>query len=251
VPELRSALDVRITSAIAFGVPACGDPSGWGLRFGRELNATDDRRHFTTSGRGLPVIEGKHIQPFTVDLTASRQHVPAATVERLLGRRPFERPRLAYRDVSSATNRVTLIAAVLPPDTITTHTLFCLRTPLDEEAQHFVCGMFNSFVANYLVRLRVTTHVTVSIIERLPLPMPPRSSREFRVIASNAALLAAGGGGLAEQVELQTAAAHLYGLDHDAFAHILSTFPLVDDGLRQASLAGMRDAKCGMRFSPG
>ena len=237
VPELRSPLDVQLTSAIAFGVPACGDASGWGLRFGRELNATDDRRHFNTSGRGLPVIEGKHIQPFTVDVTASQQHVTAVTVERLLGRRPFERPRLAYRDVSSATNRLTLIAAVLPPHTITTHTLFCLRTPLDEEAQHFVCGMFNSFVANYLVRLRVTTHVTVSIIERLPLPMPPRGSREFRLIASNAALLAAGRGSLAQQAELQAAAARLYGLDHEAFAHVLSTFPLVDEGLRAAALA--------------
>jgi hypothetical protein len=242
VPELRTPLDVRITSAIAFGLPACGDPSGWGLRFGRELNATDDRRHFNTRGRGLPVIEGKHIQPFTVDLTASRQHVPAAAVERLLGRRPFERPRLAYRDVSSATNRLTLIAAVLPPDTITTHTLFCLRTPLDEEAQHFVCGMFNSFVANYLVRLRVTTHVTVSIIERLPLPMPDRSSREFRLVSAIAARLARGDGALGEQAELQAEAARLYGLDLEGFAHVLSTFPLVDEGVRAAAFA---------RFSSG
>ena len=236
VPELRSPLDVRIASAIAFGVPSCGDPSGWGLRFGRELNATDDRRHFNTSGRGLPVIEGKHIQPFTVNVTASRQHVRAATVERLLGRRPFERPRLAYRDVSSATNRLTLIAAVLPPDTITTHTLFCLRTPLDEEAQYFVCGMFNSFVANYLVRLRVTTHVSVSIIERLPLPMPARTSREFQVVSTIAARLSRSELRPGEQEELQAAAARLYGLGHEAFAHVLSTFPLVDSALRAAAL---------------
>jgi hypothetical protein len=237
VPELRSPIDVRITSGIAFGLPACGAPSGWELRFGRELNATDDRRHFDTSGRGLPVIEGKHIQPFTVDVSASRQHVTGATVERLLGRRPFERPRLAYRDVSSATNRLTLIAAILPPDTITTHTLFCLRTPLDEEAQHFVCGMFNSFVANYLVRLRVTTHVTVSIIERLPLPMPDRSSREFRVVSTIAARLARGDGAPREQAELQAAAARMCGLERDEFAHVLSTFPLINEEVRAAALA--------------
>ena len=42
----------------------------------------------------------------------------------------YERPRLAYRDVASATNRLTLIAAILPPRCVSTHTVFCLRTPL-------------------------------------------------------------------------------------------------------------------------
>jgi hypothetical protein len=36
------------------------------------------------------------------------------------------RARLAYRDVASATNRLTLIAAVIPARAATTHTLFCL-----------------------------------------------------------------------------------------------------------------------------
>jgi hypothetical protein len=236
VPELRTTVDLRIAAAIAFGLPASGDADGWGLRFGRELNATDDRTHFNTAGDGLPIVEGKHVGPFAVDTRAPRQHIRPSVAERVLGRRPFDRARLAYRDVASATNRLTLIAAVLPPETVTTHTLFCLRTPLDEQAQHFLCGLFNSFVANYLVRLRVTTHVTVAIVERLPLPKPPRASRAFRLIAANAALLAAGRGGFEEHVALQAAAARLYGLERDGFAHVLSTFPLVDSALRSAVL---------------
>jgi hypothetical protein len=97
--------------------------------------------------------------------------------------------------------------------------------------------MFNSFVANFIVRLRVTTHVTVSIIERLPLPKPQRASREFRVVAANARTLSASPGLVHEQAELQAAAARLYGLDRDAFAHVLSTFPLVDEAVRMAALA--------------
>jgi len=35
---------------------------------------------------------------------------------------------------------------------------------------------------------------------------------------------------------LQAAAARLYGLDAEAFAHVLSTFPLVDEDVREASM---------------
>ena len=51
---------------------------------------------------------------------------------------------------------------------------------IDDDEQAFLCGIFNSFVANYLVRLRVGTHVTTSIIGRLPVPRPPRDSAVFR-----------------------------------------------------------------------
>ena len=39
--------------------------------------------------------------------------------------------------------------------------------PLDDECQRYLCGMLNSFVANYLVRMRVSTHVSSGIIDRL------------------------------------------------------------------------------------
>jgi hypothetical protein len=236
IPELRTATDARIAGRIAFEIPAAGADGGWNLAFGRELNATDDRRHFNETGHGLPVIEGKQLQPFVVEIAESRHHVDPAVVERILGRRPFAQRRVAYRDVAASTNKLTLIAAVLPLGTITTHTLFCLKTPLDETAQHFIAGIFNSLVANYLVRLRVTTHVTVAIIDRLPLPKPLRSSEDFRIVAECAERLASGRRTLETQARLQAAAARLYQLDAADFAHVLDTFPLVEQELRAASL---------------
>ena len=104
---------------------------GWGARFGRELNATDDRGAFrATAGDGLPIVEGKHIEPFRVALDGVAPQHRAARRARLLRRSRHQRPRLAYRDVASATNRLTLIAAVLPAGCVSTHTVFCLRTPL-------------------------------------------------------------------------------------------------------------------------
>ena len=43
-----------------------------------------------------------------------------------------------------------------------------LKAGLDEEAQVFLCGILNSYVANYLIRMRVSSHVTASIVSRMP-----------------------------------------------------------------------------------
>src|SRR5205823_10963428 len=148
--------------------PALGAESGWAARFGRELNATEDRSALGDD-RALPVVEGKLIDPFRIRVDEAKSSISRRDATRLLGTRHLH-CRLAYRDVASATNRVSLIAAILPPHTVSTHTVFCLRTGLAVRDQQFLCGIFNSLVVNYLVRLRITTHVTTTIVERLPIP---------------------------------------------------------------------------------
>jgi hypothetical protein len=147
--------------------------------------------------------------------------------------RSFERARLAYRDVASATNRVTLIAALLPPGTISTHTVFCSKSSLGDEAQHCLLALLNSLVANYLVRLHVTTHVTCARMARLPVPRPSSRSAEFKELASLARALAQTGlaGHDATYARINGIAAHLYGLTRRQYEHVLSTFPLLPGAL--------------------
>jgi hypothetical protein len=246
IPELRAPRDLSIVERIVYSVPLISDDQGWGVTFGRELNATDDSRHFVergTTGRGalLPVVEGKQIQPFVVDREASRLFIPTATAAAVLDpARTYGRRRLAYRDVASATNRLTLIAAILPTDVVSTHTLFCLKDGADDEAQVFLCGMLNSFVANYLVRLRVSTHVTVGIVERLPVPRPPRDSYAFRQMTVLAGRLLTDPHDPAAAADLQAQAARLYGLTAGEFEHVLGTFPLVPALERRAALEAFR-----------
>ena len=110
------------------------------------------------------------------------------TAEQLLGcTGSFLRPRLAYRDVASATNRTSLIAAVLPAGVVTTHSLFCLKTFLSSAEQHFLCGMLNSYVANYLVRQVMTTHLGSTTVEELRMPKPAAASPLFREISERCA----------------------------------------------------------------
>jgi hypothetical protein len=235
VPEMATERDVRILEHVSAHVPWLGAPDGWHVRFGRELNASDDRGLFRpSSGRtdARPVLEGKQIEPFRVALNECRYELTP-------GGRPTRVPRrarLAYRDVASATNRLTLIAAVVPASAVTTHTLFCLKTPLPIEMQHVLCALLNSLVANYLVRMRVNTHVTVSLVSRLPVPFPaPRDPLVVR-LASLARTLTAGDEpveSMTEYAELQARVARLYGLSETDYEHVLGTFPLIPEEVRR------------------
>ena len=242
VPELTGEVDLRIVENVSARVPGLGAGDGWRVRFGRELNASDDRSAFVPFDRdpaARPVLEGKYLDPFRVSLDRCRYQLRAGSLLRVP-----RRTRLAYRDVASATNRLTLIAAVIPPRAVTTHTLSCLKTAASADAQHVLCALLNSFVANYFVRLRVSTHVTAALMSRLPVPPVEPSDCAFGRLAFLARLLADGGGPVAqmpEHAELQALAARLYGLTEADFAHILSTFPLVPEKVRREALAAFNN----------
>src|SRR5262249_52497955 len=119
---------------------------------------------------------------------------------------------------------------------VTTHTLFCLKGPVDVDHQLFLCGVFNSFVANYLVRMRVGMHVNVSIVERLPVPRPALNSLVFDRIFRLSRLVVSTPTDLAGAAKVQAAVAHLYHLTSEEFAHVLATFPLVSSEERENAM---------------
>lgn len=245
IPDLREPMDVEITGDVAFRWPALASPEGWGARFGRELNATDDRPHLLARSAGarglLPVIDGKHLSPFAVDIAAAPMGIRPAAAARLLdGPRTFERARLGYRDVASPTNRLSLIAAIIPPGIVTTHTIACLKTALDDQAQWFLCGIFNSYVANYLVRPRIATHVGAAVIARLPVPAPAHEAGTRRRISDLAASLGRSWSP-AGAAALQAWAARHYGLSRARFAHVLDTLPLVPIDERREAMRAFCD----------
>jgi len=185
----------------------------------------------------MPVVEGKHVDPFGVRLDdcefriASEADLPGPALQDAA-----RRHRLAYRDVASATNRLTLIAAIVPPGAITVHTLFCLKAAMALDDQVVLCALLNSFVANYLVRLWVTTHLGATTVERLPVPKPPGLSwaaRRLRDLGHE--LLRAGGAHPAAYAEVQGLAAALYGLSSEEFALVLESFPLVEAEVKAAA----------------
>ena len=183
------------------------------------------------------MLEGKHIQPFRVDATRTDQRIAPAGAAALLPDRRFESARLGYRDVSGVSNRFPLMAAVIPANTVTTHTLFCLRTKVPEERQHFLCGMFNSWVMNLLVRMLMGGHVTTGLVEVLPMPAWAGTPLERR-IARLARRLATSPAAQSRAVSaiLQGSVARHLGLDAGVFARVVEAFPLVDGAEKTAAL---------------
>ena len=160
----------------------------------------------------------------------------------MLDRASFERARIAYRDVASATNKLTLIAAMLPAGTVSTHTVFVSKRPLDDRSLWCLLGLMNSFVANYLVRLNVTTHVTAAMMARLPVPRPPEDSAAFAQLVVLSQALAAGdvAVGREDYARLNAIVANLYGLTVDEYQYVVGTFPLIDEQIRSTSVEMLR-----------
>jgi hypothetical protein len=157
--------------------------------------------------------------------------------------RTYRRARLAYRDVASASNRLTLIAAIVPPGCVTTHTIFCLRSRLSAGSQAFLCGLLNSYVANYLVRQRVTTHVGAAIIGRIPAPRPDSDGALFKEAADLSTALsdARDPERHAAYARLQALMACVYRLTLSEFCLILDSFPLVDPAVTGAAREAFRE----------
>jgi hypothetical protein len=243
IPELSTLRDLSIVERISVRVPRLGDENGWHVQFSRELNASDDRHAFvshTGASDARPIVEGKQIDPFRVSLDRCHLQLdPNVPMRRALP----HRARLAYRDVASATNRLTLIAAIIPPRAVTTHTLFCLKTRLPITEQQVLCALLNSFVANYLIRMRVNTHVTATLMSRLPVPVIRAGHAFFDRLGELTATLARETRRVEEMeqyAQLQALCAHAYQLSASEFEHILGTFPLIPADVRAAALASFK-----------
>ena len=102
-----------------------------------------------------------------------------------------EVPRLAFRRVASSTNERTLIATILPPRVFAVYTVTCL-IPWSFNAQKaleqvhkirdcyslklpafvhaYLCGIFNSFMLDYVLRFKVSADVSMFYVYQLPVP---------------------------------------------------------------------------------
>jgi hypothetical protein len=245
IPDLASTVQLRLLDRLWRAAPALSNPTGWAIRFGRELNATEDRHLFRTMAGGIPisnaipVLEGKHIHPYRARMDLVSRYVDEHDAVARLPSAAFTRSRVAYRDVASASNQRTLIAAVVPAGTITTHTLFCCRTPLDRSQRQVLCALLNSFVANWIVRRWVSTHVTVTLIERLPMPRPDRLGRAAHRVMELAEALTIERTPVEHvriEGELQALAATAWRVTRAELLVVLEDFPLLDAALKSATL---------------
>jgi hypothetical protein len=235
VPWLRDGDQVQLLEHLV-GFPRLGG-APWHLAFGRELNATEDRgvlRTHRPEGPSLAVVDGKHLQPFAVVPPQDGRWLAHDDAARMLTGERWRHWRLAYRDVSSPTNARSLIAALLPPGCVSTHTLFCLRTPIGLATQLYLCGMLNSLVADWFVRRYLGGHVTTRLIATLPVPWLPSRDAGWRQMVRLVIRLMRDGSDEPAHAALQTLAADIYGLSHAARRVVAADFPRLSSAVRLA-----------------
>ncbi len=225
IPALRDAGELALLERLITW-PRLGR-AGWGLQFGRELNATDDRGRLRPHPGAPPiaVVDGKHLRPFSVRPAEDGSWIGEDDARAVLGGEPWLRWRLAYRDVSSPTNTRSLIAALLPPGCVSTHTLFCLRSRVGLATQLYLCGMLNSLVADWFVRRFLGAHVTTKLMATVPVPRVAAGDARRRLVVRLVLRLMRLPTDEAAAADLHAAAASIYGLGDADLAVVVRDFP--------------------------
>jgi len=171
----------------------------------------------------------------------------------------------------------------LPPNRYCPHTVSLEQVYADEikgktnvstcglsaQQRLFVTAVFNSLSFDWFIRQSVTAHVSFFFVYNAPMPRPKSDDPFFKMIVDRASRLICttsefdalalevglqgsrdGASNPAERArlraELDGLVAHLYGLTEDEFTHILASFPLVSEPVKQAARNAYRDVERGL-----
>jgi hypothetical protein len=158
---------------------------------------------------------------------------------------PCYRARVAFRDVSRATDSRTLRVALVPPRVFVTNKgPYFLWPRGDERDQAYLLGVLSSISLDWYARRFVEISVNFFVLNPFPIPRPPRKGRLWQRVVDLAGRLAARDDRFAEWAstvgvdhgpldeaakddrihELDAVIAHLYGLSEAQLSHIFETF---------------------------
>jgi hypothetical protein len=155
------------------------------------------------------------------------------------------RPRIAFRDVTNRTNQRTVVACLVPPHRLITHSApYLLRRVGDEADEAYLIGAMSSRIFDWYARRIIEGHLTFALLNQLPLPQPHRDEPLRRQAVALSGRLAASDERFADWAnavgvdwgplephtkqdmidELDAVVAHLYELSTDQVTHIFETF---------------------------
>ncbi len=275
VMEFKNPLDVQIAEKM-LQFPLLGEhiEGVWNVSFTAEFHMTNDSLLFKTEpGKGrLPLYEGKMIWHFDHRFAECKWWVSETEGREKLklresGQYDYEYYRIGFRDVAASTNERTLISTLIPPYVFAGNTLPTLFEPTEPKPMVLITALFNALLADWYMRQRVTNHCNFFYMKQLPIPRLAGKDAAFDPLVERAARLICttpefddlakeifgkketaktiGATDPAERMklraELDALVAHLYNLTEEEFTYILTTFPLVDESVKQLTLNTYRD----------
>jgi hypothetical protein len=212
VPLVHDEREAELLARLRCGDPFPLGPGGRWLCFPvRELDETNDARLWQGATKGVPLWKGESFDQYAPTGAAARVCGMSDNVLRKIRKpRPagdslvadlapvaarrnavvgeLGRARVAFRDVSRATDSRTTRACLVPKAVLLTNTGPYLAFVNGGPAQQAAClGVMNSLPFDWQARRFVETHLNFFILEGLRLP--PLEDRDFEAIAGAAARL--------------------------------------------------------------
>lgn len=310
VPEIRTAEEVNLLNKLNI-FPFLGEKieDKWNIEFISELHMANDSHLFNTEQQGYTLYEGKRIWQYSNQFSntnyfvgnegklaiqnkeirrlekVAREHTGIADTKDAL-KATFGKPivpleiiklhseyyRIAFREVSSSTNKRTVVTTVIPKNVFCAHTLVLSiparavikgynqveYTPSYSSKQMvLLVGLMNSFVVDFILRRKVDKHVTMFLIYQTPIPRLTDGDQYFSEIVERAAKLICTNsdfeelrqeleisGGVEDAVQRQLIqnqidayVAKIYGINRDELLYILSTFKSANHKVEMEQIA--------------
>jgi hypothetical protein len=261
--ELRGHADLRVAETF-LAQPGrlrawCADHR---IRFGCDLHMTADASCFQPVGAGdLILHEGKTFHQYT-DLWDSKPRYSVAQAALQPATADAARHyRLAFRDIARSNDERTMIACIAPPGVVFGHTATVERSPWARPNTDalVLCALFNSFPFDWLVRQKAATHLSLYLLDALPVPRFSDTARRF--LAHAALRLSCNHAGYAalwqEQVrskqyipaprselraQIDAVLADSYGLGRDLYERVLGGFSHRSDPTAPSACLAQFDA---------
>lgn len=248
----------------------------WNFVLRNEFHITNDSHLFRTKdGDGrLPLFTGRMFNQFCLSEDHSGYWIDEEEGRKaLLGKTPddnesmdYEGYRWVHRRIAASTNERTLICTITPRNVFTevnSTVISPKASRITAVEMLFLTAITNSFCLDWLIRNRVTNTLNMFYVYQLPVPRLTAADAAFGPIVKRAAQLICTTpefDALAKEVglgshksgvtapaaraqlraELDGLIACLYALTESEFAHILTTFPLVAQPVKDAALESYR-----------
>jgi type I restriction-modification system DNA methylase subunit len=173
VPEFKSEKELILAATRYKNNPSLASVlrENWDVNFKREFHMTGDSHLFIKSSERqlkddiIPLIEGKQLWLLTNKFSEPNNWMEKNNTSL---KPTSSKTRVVYRALAAATNERTFIVAVLPGGYPTAHTTnIC---PLPNEHALIVASIQSSMVWDWLVRSKVTTSISIFVLEQLPFP---------------------------------------------------------------------------------
>lgn len=288
IMEIKNAIDFQIIEKM-LKFPVLDDKNGgvFNLRLASEFHMTNDSHLFDSEpcNNCIPLYGGKMIHQFNHEFGKLKFWVSEKKGrDAILGKvtdsgqiLDYQTYRLGFRDIARDTDERTLIS------TITINVFHGNKLPqtkiFDEEGKRLIsntdivllCALWNSFIVDWHIRLRVTTTLNFHYVYNTPIPRLTANDRWYRSILERSTKLVCTTKAFASlwqevtgetwtpesgakneternrlRAELDGIIAHVYGLTEEEFGYVLGTFPVVKQPVKDAALEAYKAVKKGV-----